>query len=117
MKKSAALLASLAFVFSNSAFSIGAIAVDDEVGETDPAYGFSVGEETEEAAKKSALKFCREYGKNCKVVGWFKTCGAYASSKKYYGYGFGKTKAIATKAAMDMCGQSSCSIIVAECEE
>ncbi len=118
MKKSAALLLSLSLAFSSNAFAIGAIAVDDSAGDTEPGYGISVGEETEAAAKKAALKLCKSAGNdNCKVVGWFKTCGAYASSKKYYGYGFGATKATATKAALEMCGQNSCTIVTTECED
>jgi Domain of unknown function (DUF4189) len=117
MKKSAAILLSLTLAFSSNAFAIGAIAVDDSVGDTEPGYGISVGEETEAAAKKAAMKLCKSENDSCKIVGWFKTCGAYASSKKYYGYGFGKTKAIATKAALEMCGQNSCAVVVAECEE
>ena len=116
MKKTAALLLSLSFLFQGSAFAIGAIAVDDSVGEKDPAWGIATGEDSEGAAKAAAMKLCKENGENCKVVGWFKTCGAYASSRKYYGYGFGATKAIATTAAMEMCGQNSCQLITAECE-
>ena len=51
------------------------------------------------------------------MVGWFKTCGAYASSAKYFGYGFGATKAVATSKAMEMCAQNSCKLVTAECEE
>jgi len=116
MKKAAAFLISLSFLFHGSAFAFGAIAVDDSVGDTDPAWGISTGEDSEAAAKRAAMKYCKEHGENCKVVGWFKTCGAYASSKKYYGYGFGATKAIATTKALEMCGQNSCQLITAECE-
>ena len=116
MKKFATLILTLGFLFQGSAFAIGAIAVDDSVGETDPAYGFSTGYDTEAEAKRAAMKFCKENGDNCKVVVWFKTCGAYASSKKYYGYGYGATKGKATAAALDMCGQKSCKVVVAECE-
>ena len=117
MKKTAALLLSLGLLFQGNAFAIGAIAVDDSVGEKDPAWGISTGEDSEAAAKASALKACKENGENCKVVGWFKTCGAYASSAKYFGYGFGATKAIATNKAMEMCAQNSCKLVTAECEE
>ena len=117
MKKSSALLLSLMFAFSTNAFAVGAIAVDDSVGDSDPGYGISVGEENEADAKKAALKLCKQSNDNCRIVGWFKTCGAYAASKKYYGYGFGKTKAIATKAALEMCGQSSCTLLTVECED
>ena len=90
MKKFATLILTLGFLFQGSAFAIGAIAVDDSVGENDPGYGFVTGEDSEAAAKAGAMKQCKSSGNdNCKVVVWFKTCGAYASSKKYYGYGFG----------------------------
>jgi len=117
MKKYAALLITLGILVHSSAFAVGAIAVDDSVGEKDPAWGVSTGEDSEAAAKKAALKLCKENGDNCKVVGWFKTCGAYASSKKYYGYGFAATKAAATSKALEMCGNNSCKLVVAECED
>lgn len=117
MKKFATLILSLGFLVQGSAYAIGAIAVDDSVGETDPAYGFATGHDSEAAAKRAAMKFCKENGDNCKVVVWFKTCGAYASSKKYYGYGWGATKAVATKKALEMCGQNSCKVVVAECDD
>src|SRR5262245_14315482 len=98
MKKIAAVLAALvlSLSFSNAAFAYGAIAVDDEEGDDEPGYGFVTGEDSKEAAQSKALKECRKHGnKNCKVVVWFQKCGAYAASKKYYGYGYGATKAIA----------------------
>ena len=117
MKKIAALLLAATIALPMHVYAVGAIAVDDQMGEKDPAWGVSTGEESEAAAKKAALKYCKENGDNCKVVAWFKTCGAYASSAKYYGYGWGDTKAIATKKALEMCGQNSCKVVVAECEE
>ena len=117
MKKFASLIVCLGFLFQGSAFAVGAIAVDDSVGDTDPGYGFVTGEDSESDAKKAALKQCRSSGNdNCKIVVWFKTCGAYASSKKFYGYGFGASKSVATAAALEMCGQNSCKVVVAECE-
>jgi hypothetical protein len=116
MKKFAAMFFALSLMGPGSAFAFGAIAVDDAVGETEPAYGFATGEDTKEAAQKMALKYCKEHGDNCKVVGWFATCGAYASSKKYYGYGYGATKAKATADALKMCGNNKCEIVVSECE-
>lgn len=117
MKKSVALFLIASLVLPVTAYAIGAIAVDDSMGEKDPAWGVSTGEDSEAAAKRSALKLCKENGDNCKVVAWFKTCGSYASSAKYYGYGWGDTKAIATRKALEMCGQNSCQVVVAECEE
>ena len=115
MKISIALFASLNFLISSSAFAYGAIAVDDQVGD-EPAYGFSTGEDSKESAQRQALKYCKEHGDKCKVVVWFETCGAYASSKKYYGYGWGATKAKATAKALEMCGNNNCQVVVAECE-
>jgi len=116
MKKFATLLLWLSFFFQSSAFAYGAIAVDDSMGEIDPAYGFATGEDTKEKAQRQAMKYCKEHGDRCKVAVWFETCGAYASSKKYYGYGYGSTKAKATADALKMCGRNSCQVIVAECE-
>lgn len=118
MKKYAALLMiTLGLFASGNAFAVGAIAVDDSVGEKDPAWGVSTGEDSEAAAKKAALKLCKENGDNCKVVAWFKTCGAYASSNKFYGYGYGATKKVATTKALEMCGNKNCKVVVAECED
>lgn len=120
MKKQllAALAAvSVSLMFSTSAFAFGAIAVDDEEGETEPGYGFVTGEPNKEAAQRKALKMCKESGNtNCKVIVWFKTCGAYAVSKKYYGYGYGDTQKVAERKAVEMCGQKGCKVVVAECE-
>lgn len=116
MKKFASLIVCLGFLFQGSAFAIGAIAVDDSVGDAEPGYGLVTGEDSESAAKAGALKQCKSAGNdNCKVVVWFKSCGAYASSKKVYGYGFGASEAVAKKAALEMCG-SGCKIAVSECE-
>lgn len=97
------------------AFAFGAIAVDDRVG-IEPAYGFSTGEPSRQAAERKALQYCKPYGSNCRVVVWFETCGAYAASKKVYGYGYGATKTKATAQALEMCGSNQCEVIVAKCQ-
>lgn len=98
--------------------AIGAIAVDDEVGEEDPGYGWATGYNNRAEAERNALKECRAHGNtNCKVVVWFEACGAYAASHKYYGYGWGKSKAIAEKAALKMCARNNCQVVVSGCEE
>lgn len=108
------LLAST-FLLPALAHAFGAIAVDDRVG-IEPAYGFSTGEPSRQAAERNALRYCKQYGSNCRVVVWFETCGAYAASKKVYGYGYGATKAKATAQALSMCGNNQCEIVVAKCE-
>ncbi len=105
------------FAHSTSALAYGAIAVDDQQGDEEPGYGFVTGEDTQDAAKAKAMRECRKQGNDhCKVAVWFKSCGAYAASKKYYGYGFGDSKAIATKKALEMCGNKNCNVAIAECE-
>lgn len=118
-KKAVAAFAALfvSFSFSSQVFAYGAIAVDDEQGENEPGYGFATGEASQDAAKRAALKQCRESGNDhCKVAVWFKQCGAYAASSKYYGYGFGDSEGIAKRKALEMCGRSACKVVVAECE-
>ncbi len=101
-----------------TAFAIGAIAVDDEIGEEEPGYGFSTGHRTKEAAFKQALKECRAHGNtNCQSKVWFQECGAYASSRKYYGIGWGSTQRAAEAMALKQCGRNSCTIKVSECED
>jgi hypothetical protein len=113
----ASLSATLLLALSSSAFAVGAIAVDDEVGESDPGYGYVTGMDSEAEAKKGAMKECRANGnQNCKVVVWFKQCGAYANSRKYAGTGFGATKKVAEARALDECGNAACKIIVSDCE-
>ncbi|MBF0162118.1 MAG: DUF4189 domain-containing protein [Magnetococcales bacterium] len=120
MKKIAllALLVGLATgAMAGNALAIGAIAIDDQIGDDDPAYGLAIGEDSKEDARRMALRYCREQGgTNCRYVVWFETCGAVAVSKRYYGYGYGSTKAKATGDALEMCERNSCRIVVAECE-
>jgi Domain of unknown function (DUF4189) len=115
MKKHALLFVA-SFIVPVSAFAIGAVAVDTSVQTTEPAYGYSIGHRTQAAAEQAALEYCQEHADNCKVIFWFKTCGAYATSKKYYGYGYGNTKAEATANALKMCARNSCEVVVAKCE-
>ncbi len=119
MKKILAFALYLALVAPMSAFAVGAIAVDDEEGDkaSDVGYYVATGEDSEGAAKKAAMKGCRELGmKNCKIGVWFTKCGAYAASKENYGYGTGKSKQAASDAAIDGCGQKSCKVVAAECD-
>jgi hypothetical protein len=101
-------------------FGIGAIAVDDEegIGVDEIGYWYVVGEESEADAKKAAMQGCKKAGNtNCKIAGWFKNCGAYSASKKYSGFGYGKTKEIAINKSLEECGNKNCKVVVAECDE
>ena len=118
MKKISSILLAVSFalLLPSSAFAFGAIAVDDEVGDSEPGYGYVIGMDSEKEAKAGALKQCRESGnENCKVAVWFKKCGAYAASKKHYGIGYGNSKSIAESKALEECG-GSCKIMVSDCE-
>lgn len=119
MKKILGFVLCLALVAPLSVFAVGAIAVDDEEGDkaSDAGYYVTTGEASESAAKKAAMKGCKDLGlKNCKIGVWFTKCGAYASSTENYGYGTGKSKQAAIDSAIDNCGQKSCKIVAAECD-
>ena len=117
MKKFALALAAAALIAPSLSFAVGAIAVDDQVGDTEPGYGFVTGADSKDAAKAGALKQCRESGNdNCKFMVWFESCGAYAASKKYYGVGWGSSEAKAREMALSRCGNNNCKVVIAECE-
>jgi Domain of unknown function (DUF4189) len=117
MKAALSLCFSLFLMASSGAYAAGAIAVDDEVGETDAGYGIITGADSREEAARDALKECRKSGNtDCKVVVRFDQCGAYAASKKYAGIGYGGSLEKAKSMALDACGNSSCKIVVADCE-
>ena len=57
----------------------GAIAYDKESW----AYGMADASEDKDSARKSAMRYCSKYGKNCRVVESFsKTCAAIAEGAK-----------------------------------
>ena len=93
----------------------GVIAVDDQVGDKDPAYGVGGGDSKAEASQ-SAMKFCKEAsGKKCDVAVTYEKCGAYASSKKYSGTGTASTAQEAKKKALNECNNASCKVLIADC--
>lgn len=119
MKKTAQLLlAALALALPALSFATGAIAIDEQVGDEDPGYGIAVGKDSKEEAQRAALAECKKAGNaNCKVRVWFEGCGAYASSSKYYGIGYGRNLKIAENMALENCGQRSCEVKVSECDD
>lgn len=97
--------------------AIGAIAVDKDDSGTEPAYGYAINYETRAEAERAAVGYCEDYGgDNCQAVVWFEGCGAYANSRRYYGYGWGRTKQEAKDKALEMCSSNSCRIVVAVCD-
>lgn len=117
MKSLTRLFVLASLILPLGAFAAGAIAVDDDEGDTDPGYGVSTGAASRDQAGKDALAECKKQGnKSCKVVVRFDKCGAYASSKKNSGIGFGSSVGVAKTKALEDCGTSACKIIVAECE-
>ena len=117
MKLTSVALAALFSCVCYPALAIGAIAIDDVVGEDEPGFGYSTGYNDQASAEKRALQECRKHGNgNCKVMVWYATCGAYAASSKYYGIGWGVTRQIAEKQALDQCARRSCQIKVSQCE-
>ena len=111
----AAVVFSLA---SGPALAYGAIAVDDDVEAANEAgFGWATGAASRKEAEHRAIEACREHGNDsCKVVVWFETCGAYAASKGHTGIGYGASREVARREALDKCGTEHCRIIVAECE-
>jgi hypothetical protein len=96
-------------------FAWGAIAVDTQKPDRDPAYGIGGGD-NEDEARSNAIKFCKESGgKECKPVVAYQECGAYAASKKGGGWGMNTSKKTAEAKAMSGCDDDSCKIVVSDC--
>jgi Domain of unknown function (DUF4189) len=95
--------------------SWGVIAVDDQVGDKDTAYGVGGGDSKAEASK-NAMKFCKEAsGTKCDVAVTYEKCGAYALSRKYSGTGTASTAQEAKKKALGECNNASCRVLIADC--
>ena len=94
----------------------GAIAVDTQKAEKDPAWGTG-GADTEQEAIDIAVKFCTdEGGAVCKAIVSYEQCGALAvDGKGEAGWGKSATKAGAEKQALEGCGAGDCSIVTSDC--
>jgi hypothetical protein len=78
-------------------------------------YGVGTGDSKADA-EHAAMHKCHHSGNDaCQVVATFKTCGAYASSKKHAGVGYGDSKRAASAAAVAKCGTDTCQVLVADC--
>lgn len=112
----AAFVVAATSLLAGNAHAYGAIAIDQSSKGMLPAYGFSTGASSRQAAERIATAYCSEHGRDCKPVVWFETCGAYANSRTHYGYGYGATKADATAKALKMCASNKCEVVVAKCQ-
>jgi len=97
-----------------------AIAVDDDDSTKGGKAGYGVGQgPTKAAAEAAAMSECRNAGNSsCSVEMSYQgygTCGAYASSKKYYGHGLGASASQAAQAALNDCNDNSCKVVVTDC--
>jgi hypothetical protein len=110
-------LVAVGLVFSANAGAIGAIAVDKADSGTEPAYGYAINYPTREAAERAAVDYCRDYdGEDCQSIVWFEGCGAYANSRRYFGYGWGASKEVAEQKALEMCSNAACKVVVSVCD-
>jgi hypothetical protein len=103
---------------AQTAFAWGAIAVDDESGQTarDVGYGYVTGANSEAAAERGAMAECRKRNsKNCKVVLTFESCGAYAVDKSNWGTSEGVSENASRRNAIAQCGKAACKVAVAVC--
>jgi hypothetical protein len=101
------------------AWAFGAVAVDDEEGShpDDIGYGYSIGAASRGQAERDAMTECRRAGnRNCRIVVWFESCGAYAASHRYFGVGWGGSIDTAERNALEQCGLSSCRVVISQCE-
>ena len=104
---------------TGAAFAWGAIAIDDEEGDTadDVGYGWATGYPNQRAAQQEAMSECKGQGnENCRMVLTFQGCGAYATSPSRYGVGSAATAAQAERNAMRACNNSACTIVLSQCE-
>ncbi len=94
----------------------GAIAVDTQKAEKQPAWGTG-GAETEQEAIDIAVKFCTdEGGAVCKAIVSYQQCGALAvDGKGEAGWGKAPTKADAEKQALSGCGAGNCAVVTSDC--
>ena len=93
----------------------GALAVGKDVS----GWGMTWNYSTKKAAGNKAIEYCKEYGKDCKVVGTFKSewgsiaTGSASKGKKVFGFGKGKSEKSAADAALKQCrkaGGKNCAV-------
>jgi len=112
-----ALLLGLGLLVHGSAFAAGADPVDTGSAAKVLTSSLTRSEADGRLGNQSGAVPCRGNGENCKSADEIKSCGAYVSSGKQHGYGFAGSKDAAISRAMEICGASSCQIVVAACED
>ena len=97
-------------------FKWGAIALDTQKAEKEPAWGTGGGD-TEQEASDAAMTLCKDQGGAvCKAAVTYEQCGALAvDGKGAAGWGKSPTKAGAEKQALDGCAADSCSVVTSDC--
>jgi hypothetical protein len=95
-----------------------AIAVDDTRGSpgSDAGYGVGTGNSADIANEEAMAACARAHNTQCVVkLTYFRKCGAYASSRGYYGVGTGPTEQSARASALNSCGHPGCQLTVSDC--
>ena len=117
MKTMTALLLGLGLLVQGSAYAADANPADNGSATKVLTSSLTRSEADGALGSQSGAVPCRGNGENCRTVDEVKSCGAYVSSGKQHGYGFAGSKDAAVSRAMEICGASSCQIVVAACED
>lgn len=96
--------------------SWGAIAIDQSVASKEPGYGIGGGD-TQDEARKNAIKFCHENGtaEGCKVMVAYESCGGIASNGHEIGWAMAPTRKAVEINAIKACGKDDCQVVTADC--
>ncbi|MEO9168820.1 MAG: DUF4189 domain-containing protein [Aestuariivirga sp.] len=110
------LTVTIATPASAETYKWGAIALDTQKADKEPAWGVGGGD-TEKDASDTAVKLCKdEGGAVCTAAVTYEQCGALAvDGKGAAGWGKSPTKGGAEKQAIDGCGADSCSVVTSDC--
>ena len=99
------------------ATSFDTIVVDDNLGSAKGNGDYAVGQgASRQEAERIAMSNCTQGGNlSCKVKVTYRQCGAYASSVRAGGAGVGRTITEASAAALSMCQDPACQVVIADC--
>jgi hypothetical protein len=101
---------------SAETYKWGAIAIDTQKAEKEPAWGVGGGD-TEQEATDFAVKFCKEQGGVvCKAEVTYEQCGALAvDGKGNVGWAKAPTKSESEQQALKGCTADDCSVVTSDC--